>query len=115
MAGDCLIEIASSSDAAGQAPLLPVIQVNFTLPSLLSVEPGKYVAFAAVADGEKVPEPEVFHAPLEAFENCACSLTPASLAQTIWSAPAAAVGSGLIQTVKKPEEAGHEALLVDVK
>ena len=68
-----------------------------------------------MAEGLKLPVPELVQTPLEALENCACSFIPASLAQTIWSGPAAAVGSGLIQTVKKPEEAGQEALLVEVK
>ena len=46
------------------APLFAEVNINVTLPPVISPAPGTYVAFKVVAVGVNVPVPKVVHVPL---------------------------------------------------
>src|SRR6266536_3160683 len=68
--GGVLIATTIMSVAAAHGPLPVVVKLSFTLPAVLSLAPGKYVAFKLVFDGEKLPVPEVLHIAPVALLNC---------------------------------------------
>jgi hypothetical protein len=74
------------------------VSVSVTVPVVLSAALGTYVAFSVVLFGEKVPLPDVDQEPPDATVTLPASNTLALLAQTVLSAPAFAVGAGVIVT-----------------
>ncbi|HET7637444.1 MAG TPA: hypothetical protein VFK47_01765, partial [Ktedonobacteraceae bacterium] len=82
IAGGVIIVIVKASADAGQGLLAEVVKVIFMNPSILSAEPGVYVAFNMVFDGEKVPFPEVLQTIPPALLNFPFKMTFALFAQT---------------------------------
>lgn len=83
---------------AAQGALLVAVSVIVTLPAVISAELGVYVAFNAVADGEKLPDPEVLHWPVfvdPLTDPLRLTVCPS---QIVRSGPAETTGVGRMRT-----------------